>query len=164
MFGYFNFRSHSTSKFFFLLKFSGITVCTVCALCIVWPPQVLRLEHDAGSEFRGKIRVLERQKADLEGRVDGLEGQLRTSKEHSEQYQSMSQAYEQQLQESNDTHAHFKWVLFDLHCAMKVINMQWKYCLWCCIVLLIIMCAVCCAPSWSDCLWAKEVVSVEVIS
>lgn len=66
------------------------------------------MEHDAGSEFRGKIRLLERQKADLEGRVESLEGQLRASKEHSEQYQSMSQAYEQQLQESNNTHTVFK--------------------------------------------------------
>lgn len=70
--------------------------------------QVLRLEHDAGSEFRGKIRLLERHKSDLEGRVSSLETQLQAAKEHTEQYQSMSQAYEQQLHDSNATHDQFK--------------------------------------------------------
>ena len=69
---------------------------------------MLRLEHDAGSEFRGKIRQLERHKADLEGRVSSLQTQLTAAKEHTEQYQSMSQAYEQQLHESNSTHEQFK--------------------------------------------------------
>ena len=70
--------------------------------------QVLRLEHDAGGEFRGKMRVLERQKADLDGKVKSLENQLKTAKEHSEQYRNQSQTFEQQLQESNATHLQFK--------------------------------------------------------
>jgi hypothetical protein len=70
--------------------------------------QVLRLEHDAGSEFRVKIRQLERQKADLEGKGRSLESQLQAAKEHTEQFKTMSQSYEQQLQESNLVHTQFK--------------------------------------------------------
>lgn len=70
--------------------------------------QVSSLEHDAGSEFRGKIRLLERHNADFEGKVKSLETQLAAAKEHSDQFQSMSQAYEHQLQESNATHSQFK--------------------------------------------------------
>ena len=70
--------------------------------------QVLRLEQDSGGEFRGKIRILGRQKADLESKVKSLESQLQASKEHADQFQAMSQSYEQQLQESNATHLQFK--------------------------------------------------------
>jgi len=70
--------------------------------------RLLCLEHDAGSEFRGKIRLLERHKADLEGTVKSLETQLQAAKEHSEQYKTMSEEYEQQLQESNTTYSQFK--------------------------------------------------------
>lgn len=72
------------------------------------PAQVLRLEHDAGSEFRGKIRLLERHKADLEGKRKLLETQLEAAKEHTEQFKNMSESYEQQLQETNVTHTQFK--------------------------------------------------------
>ena len=69
---------------------------------------MLRLEQDAGGEFRGKIRLLERQKSDMVGKVKSLETQLQTAKEHIEQYKNMSQAYEQQLHDSNETHLQFK--------------------------------------------------------
>ena len=70
--------------------------------------RVFSLEQDAAGEFRGKIRLLERQLADQKGKVQSLEGQLETAKQHGEQYREMSEAYEQQLQELNRTSEEFK--------------------------------------------------------
>ena len=70
--------------------------------------RVFSLEQDAAGEFRGKIRLLERQLADQKGKVQSLEEQLETSKQHGEQYREMSEAYEQQLQELNRTSEEFK--------------------------------------------------------
>ena len=70
--------------------------------------QVLRLEQDAGAEFRGKIRLLEHKRADLEGTVTSLESQLQGAKVHTEEFRKISQSYEQQLQDSNSTHFQFK--------------------------------------------------------
>lgn len=70
--------------------------------------RVLRLEQDAGSEFCGKIRLLERQLADVKVKAQSLEEQLESSKQHAEQYKEMSEAYEQQLQELNRTSEEFK--------------------------------------------------------
>ena len=70
--------------------------------------RVINLEQDAGGEFRGKIRLLERQLADQKGKVQSLEGQLETSKQHGEQYREMSEEYEKQLQELNRTSEEFK--------------------------------------------------------
>ena len=70
--------------------------------------RVFSLEQDAGGEFRGKIRLLERQLADHKGKVQSLEEQLETAKQHGEQYREMSEAYEQQLQELNRTSEEFK--------------------------------------------------------
>ncbi len=71
-------------------------------------PQILRLEDDAGSDFRGRIRILERQLADAKVKVQGLEGQLVSSKKQAEEYKNMSQAYETQLTELNTTTEEFK--------------------------------------------------------
>lgn len=70
--------------------------------------RVLRLEQDAGSEFRGKIRLLERQLADHKVKVQSLEGQLESSKQHCQQYKEMSEANELQLQELNRASKEFK--------------------------------------------------------
>lgn len=70
--------------------------------------QVLRLEQDAGGEFRGKIRLLERNLADSKGKVKSLETQLSSAKSHAEQYKEMSANYEQQLKELNETSEEFK--------------------------------------------------------
>lgn len=70
--------------------------------------RVCSLEQDAAGEFRSKIRLLERQLADQKGKVQSLEGQLETAKQHGEQYREISEAYEQQLQELNRTSEEFK--------------------------------------------------------
>ena len=70
--------------------------------------RVFSLEQDAAGEFRGKIRLLERQLADQKGKVQSLEEQLETTKQHGEQYREMSEAYEQQLTELNRTSEEFK--------------------------------------------------------
>ena len=70
--------------------------------------RALSLEQDAAGEFRGKIRLLERQLSDQKGKVQSLERQLETSKQHGEQYREMSETYEQQLQELNRTTEEFK--------------------------------------------------------
>ncbi|XP_064382187.1 nucleoprotein TPR-like isoform X2 [Halichondria panicea] len=70
--------------------------------------KILRLEDDAGSDFRGRIRILERQLADAKVKVQGLEGQLVSSKKQAEEYKNMSQAYETQLTELNTTTEEFK--------------------------------------------------------
>jgi chromosome segregation ATPase len=70
--------------------------------------RVFSLEQDAAGEFRGKIRLLERQLADQKGKAQSLEEQLETAKQHGEQYREMSEAYEQQLQELNRTSEEFK--------------------------------------------------------
>ncbi len=77
-----------------------------CALAPL--PQILRLEDDAGSDFRGRIRILERQLADAKVKVQGLEGQLVSSKKQTEEYKNMSQVYETELTELNTTTEEFK--------------------------------------------------------
>lgn len=44
----------------------------------------------------------------MEGRVSSLETQLQAAKEHTEQFQAVSQACEQQLHDANSTHQLFK--------------------------------------------------------
>ena len=70
--------------------------------------RIFSLEQDAAGEFRGKIRLLERQLADQKGKVQSLEEQLETAKQHGEQYREISGAYEQQLTELNRTSEEFK--------------------------------------------------------
>lgn len=73
-------------------------------------PQILRLEEDAGGEFRSKIRLLERNLANEKVKVQGLEHQLTSSEKHTAEYKDMSQSYETQLMELNSTTKEFKWV------------------------------------------------------
>ena len=66
------------------------------------------MEQDAGSEFRQKIRLLERHLADARSRAEGLETQLQSSRQHTEQYKEMSLANEKALAELNETSEQFR--------------------------------------------------------
>lgn len=70
--------------------------------------QILRLEGDAGCEFRSKIRLLERNLANEKVKVNGLEHQLASSEKHAAEYKTMSESYETQLVELNSTTKEFK--------------------------------------------------------
>lgn len=70
----------------------------------------LRLERDAGGEFRQKIRLLERNVADWKSKSESLQKQLEDAKGHSEQYKSMSEANEEALRQLNQTSEEFKSV------------------------------------------------------
>ena len=76
--------------------------------------RAVRLEHDPGSEFRQKIRLLERNLADSQDRCKNLEGQLELARQHVEQYKSMSLANEEALRDLNTTSEKFRLAV---HCA-----------------------------------------------
>ena len=69
--------------------------------------QLLRLEQDAGSEFRQKIRLLERNLSDSKDQCASLEGQLESAQQHVEQYRAMSLANEEELRRLNQTSEEF---------------------------------------------------------
>ena len=69
---------------------------------------MIRLEQDAGSEFRQRLNMLRRQLEDAKGRAESLETQLQSSRQHAEQYKEMSLANENALAELNKTSEEFR--------------------------------------------------------
>ena len=70
--------------------------------------RVVRLEQDAGSEFRTKLRLLERKLADSASQREGLEAQVASAKKHAEQFEAMSLANEEALQGLTHTSEQFR--------------------------------------------------------
>lgn len=73
--------------------------------------RAVHLEHDPGSEYRQKIRLLERNLADSNDKCKNLEGQLELARQHVEQYKSMSLANEEALRDLNTTSEKFRLVV-----------------------------------------------------
>lgn len=73
--------------------------------------RAVHLEHDPGSEYRQKIRLLERNLADSNDKCKSLEGQLELARQHVEQYKSMSLANEEALRDLNTTSEKFRLVV-----------------------------------------------------
>ena len=70
--------------------------------------KVVRLEQDAGAEFRQRLSTLRRQLEDARGRAESLETQLQSSRQHADQYKEMSLANESALAELNKTSEEFR--------------------------------------------------------
>ena len=86
--------------------------CVLSSLPLSLPlsPQdkVVRLEQDAGSEFRQRMGLLKRQLEDARGTSESLETQLQSSRQHAEQYKEMSLTNENALAELNRTSEEFR--------------------------------------------------------
>ena len=83
--------------------------------CSLSQDKVIRLEQDAGAEFRQRMSTLKRQLEDAKGQGESLETQLQLSRQHAEQYKEMSLANENALAELNKTSEEFRWAFLQLY-------------------------------------------------